>query len=349
MIKIDEILEIIKANEEIAKKLFDIELKILTVDNFKGLFEELLKLIEEKFEIPHVWISIIDNSQLSRYLGALDSSSFLKNRVNTVPREVLLELFGDSGEPILANENLRPYFKLMPETQKYLIKSLALAPVMLGGNFIGSLNMGDFSQSRFQPDMDTFFLSQLVLKVSICLSNVTAHEELRRLATRDPLTDLPNRREMELVLDREFNRLTRYGQPLVLLFIDCDGFKEVNDEYGHECGDMVLRYVACHMKKNIRPSDLIFRFAGDEFVIILPHQTLRDAATVSDRLQRFFREHPVHCGEQFIPVSISIGMSSTEELAVDDPASLLKTADQRLYESKKRMDRSGSRLLHKCR
>lgn len=347
MDEIDEILEIIKANEEIAKKLFDIELKILTIDNFKGLFEELLKLIEEKFRIPHVWLSIIDISQLSKYIEALDSSSFLKKRVNTVSKELLLELFGDNIEPILANENLKPYYKLMPETQKYLIKSLALAPVTLGGNFIGSLNMGDFSQSRFNPAMDTFFLSQLVVKVSICLSNVTAHEELRRLATRDPLTDLPNRREMELALDQEFNRLSRYGQPLVLLFIDCDGFKEVNDCYGHECGDAVLRYVARHIKNNIRPSDLVFRFAGDEFVIMLPHQTLHDGATVCHRLQRFFREHPVRCGDQFIPVSISIGMASTEEIGVCDPASLLKRADQKLYESRKR-DRSSSKLVCQC-
>jgi len=331
---IDEILSIIKTNEEIARKLFEIELKILTINNFRGLFEELLILIEDKFLIPHVWISLVDNIQLSKYVSALDSSSFLKKRVNIVPKKALWQLFGNSGEPILANKNLKNYYKLLPEKQKYLIKSLAIAPVVLDGNFIGSLNMGDFSEARFQPEMDTFFLSQLVVKVSICLSNVTAHEQLKRLASRDPLTDLLNRREMELALVQEFNRLARYGQPLALLFIDCDGFKRVNDDYGHDCGDAVLQYLAHHLKNTIRPSDLIFRFAGDEFVIVLPHQTLREAAIVAGRLQHYLHKNPMEFGDHLIPISISIGISSTEEAEVNDPSSLIKRADQRLYAAK---------------
>lgn len=331
---IDEILSIIKTNEAIARKLFEIELKILTIKNFRGLFEELLILIEAEFHIPHVWISLVDNSQLAKYVSALDSSSLLRRRVNLIPKEILWNLFGRSREPILANKNLTGYFKLLPEKQKHQIKSLAIAPVELDGNFVGTLNMGDFSEARFQPEMDTFFLSQLVVKVSICLSNVTAHEKLKRLASRDPLTNLLNRREMELALVQEFNRRARYGQPLALLFVDCDGFKHVNDYYGHDCGDAVLQYLAHRMKNLIRPSDLIFRFAGDEFVIVLPHQTLREAAIVARRLQDYLHNHPMEYGNHLIPVSISIGISSTEETDVNDPRSLLRRADQRLYAAK---------------
>lgn len=335
--EIDEILAIAKANEEIARKLFEIELKILTIKTFKGLFEELLILIEEKLQVPHVWLSIIDHSPVTKYIQALHASSFLKQRVNTIPRRVMLDLFGHSMEPILACSNLKPYFRLLPSKEKYFIRSLAIAPVELDGNCVGSLNMADFSEHRFQPDMDTFFLSQLVVKVSICLANVTAHEELKRLATRDPLTDLLNRREMEATLKQEFNRMLRYGQPLALLFVDCDDFKKVNDCHGHDCGDAVLQYVANHLRNQVRPSDMIFRFAGDEFVIILPHQSVQDAQVAANRLKAFFESHPLPFGGQLIPISISIGVASSDEPGVSDSESLLKMADSRLYESKRRL------------
>jgi len=344
MYEIDEILAIAKANEEIARRLFEIELKILTIKTFKSLFEELLILIEEKLQIPHVWLSIIENSPVTKYIQALHASSFLKQRVNTVPKRVLLDLFGNSREPILACHNLKPYFKLLPSKEKFLIRSLAIAPLELDGKFIGSLNMADFSALRFQPDMDTFFLSQLVVKVSICLSNVTAHEELQRLATRDPLTDLLNRREMETTLRQEFNRMHRYGQPLALLFVDCNDFKKVNDCYGHEGGDAVLQYVANHLRNQVRPSDMIFRFAGDEFVILLPHQSVKDASVVSNRLQAFFESHPLQFGDQLISISISIGVASSDEVGVSDSQSLLKKADGRLYESKRRLGNDDSNV-----
>jgi len=331
----DEILENIWANEEIARKFFEIEATILSVGDFKDLFEKLLLLIEEKFEIPHVWISIIRENDVSNLIQALESSPVLKERLNLVERNVFLELIQDEETPTLANENLNPFYGLLPENQKYFVKSLAVAPLVLDGDLIGSLNLGDFSGFRFQPTMDTFFLSQLAVKISICLSNVTAREKLKYLATRDPLTSLPNRREMEDSLEREFSRAIRYGNPLALLFVDCDDFKMVNDSHGHNCGDVLLRYVATEIMRMIRKDDAAFRFAGDEFVIMLPNQTSKEALKASERLSDFFREHPMRFEDGSIPVSISCGVASTEEPEVKSSVALLKKADERLYETKK--------------
>jgi len=178
----DEILENLWDNEEIAKKFFEIEVSILSIGNFKDLFEKLLLLIEEKFEIPHVWISIISENDVSHLIEALESSQLLKKRLNIIERSVFLDLIEDEKTPMLVNENLSPFYRLLPENQKYFVKSLAIAPLFLNGDVIGSLNLGDFSRFRFQPNMDTFFLSQLAVKVSICLSNVTAREKLKHFA-----------------------------------------------------------------------------------------------------------------------------------------------------------------------
>jgi diguanylate cyclase (GGDEF)-like protein len=332
--ELEELLEILRTNEEKARKLLQIELKILSIDNFRGLFEELLTLIEEKFKIPHVWISIVEDSDLSHLLEALQSSQLVRQRLNLVSRDALVDLFGDKGTPILANEDLRRFYRLFPKSGKYLVKSLAMTAITLEGSIVGSLNMGDSTPDRFQPDMDSFFPYQLGVKVSICLANVMAHERLQRLASRDPLTDLPNRREMDAILKQELTQAARYGHALALLFIDCDDFKRVNDTYGHDCGDALLRYVAGEMRRIMRASDKVFRFAGDEFVIILPHQSSREALQAAERLGAFFRNHPLKFADTFIPISLSCGTASTDQDETSDAASFLKAADQRLYHAK---------------
>lgn len=336
MFEIDEILANISANEEIAKKFFEIEASILSIGNFKDLFEKLLLLIEEKFGIPHVWISIISENDVSHLIEALESSPVLKERLNLVERSVFLDLIEYKNSPILINEDLKPFYRLLPENQKYFAKSLAVVPLVLDGEVIGSLNLGDFSESRFQPNMDTYFLSQIAVKISICLSNVTARERLAYLATRDPLTGLLNRRELENILSQKFSRATRYGTPLALLFIDCDNFKMVNDTYEHNCGDALLQYLADQILRIIRRDDIAFRFARDEFVIILPNQISKEALKVSERLRVFFQKHPLKFEDTHIPASISCGIASTRDPGIKSSAALLKNADKRLYKAKKK-------------
>jgi diguanylate cyclase (GGDEF)-like protein len=342
MLKIDEILEHITVNEEIAKKFFEIEAGILSVGSFKDLFETLLQLIEEKFAIPHVWITMVRENDVSHLIEALESSDVLRERLSVVKRKAFLKLINEKGSPVLVNENVKPFYALLPKNQKYFAKSLAVVPIIFDGEVIGSLNLGDFSESRFQPDMDTFFLSELAVKISICLSNVTARERLTFLATRDPLTGLLNRREMETTLGREFSRAVRYGTPLAVLFIDCDEFKTVNDTYGHDCGDTLLKYLAEQIRAMIRKDDLAFRYAGDEFVVVLPNQTSKQALKVSERLQRFFEKYPLKFQESRIPVSISCGTASTRDSDIKNPQALLKKADERLYEVKNKKESNNS-------
>jgi diguanylate cyclase (GGDEF)-like protein len=329
-------LENIFNNQEIADKFFAIEQKILTIDNFKGLLEELLLLIENLFGLPFVWIAVVNDSDLSDLLEAAESSVVLQRRLKLVTQDALHEIFGEQALPVLANEQLRRFYRLLPEKQTYLIHSLAMLPLTLHGKLVGCLNLADSDPSRYEPDMDTSFQTQLAVKVSICLANVTAQEKLRRLATHDPLTDLPNRREMETVLQQELTRAARYGQPLALIFADCDDFKQVNDRYGHDCGDALLKHVAQRMRQILRTTDQLFRFAGDEFIIILPHLCLGEAELAATRLRAAVSAHPLEYQGNSVPVAISCGVASTADIDNLDPNSFLKVADRRLYEAKAR-------------
>jgi diguanylate cyclase (GGDEF)-like protein len=328
--------ENLKRYHEIAEKFFEVETSILSILNFKDFLEKLLTEIHDKRDIPYVWISLIAKSDVADMIQKSATSEILANRVNLIDKDVFLKFIGNTKDPILVSKDLTSFHALLPPQYKDHIRSLAIAPLALDGEIIGSLNHADTSPLRYQPDMDTTLLKRLVTIVSICLSNVMAHERLNYLASRDSLTGLLNRRTMEQILKREFERALRYKTPLTIAFLDVDDFKMVNDRYGHKAGDDVLIYVAKHLLNMTRGSDVVARFAGDEFIVILPNTPLHESNEFACRLKSFFLHHPLDFEGIPIKVSISFGLSCIEEGVDDNVMSLLKKADTRLYEAKKK-------------
>ncbi len=331
MADIKTIMEIVRHNEEIARKFFEIEKRILTILNFTDLFEVLLTEIRTKFRIPYTWISLIDSSDLSEFIKELEASEALQPLLNVIDKDNFDALVGTRTSPLLVNHDLKPYFRLLPPNRKYFVKSMAIAPLHLDGQLIGSLNQADISVKRFQPGIDTSLLEQLAVKVSLCLSNVTAHEKLRYLAYHDPLTGLLNRRVMESVLAREYYRYQRYPKSLTVVFVDLDDFKHVNDAHGHDRGDDLLKYVARVLVEVSRGTDVVARFAGDEFVLILPETDKESAGLLMERIHRHFKHNPLSTMGVTIPVSISYGIATADDHEIDSPKSLLKQADEALY------------------
>jgi len=339
----EQLIETLRKNQEIAQKFFEIETSVLSILNFKDFLERLLTEIQDKRDIPYVWISMIDKSNVADMIQKAAPSEILTERTNFIDREVFLKLINNKTDPILVNDGLATFHALLPRQYKHHIRSLAIAPLTLDGEIIGSLNHGDHSAFRYRPDMDTTLLKQLATIVSICLSNVMAHERINFLASRDSLTGLLNRRVLEQVLEREFERAVRYRTPLTVVFIDVNDFKMVNDRFGHKAGDDALRYVATHLLRMTRGSDVVARFAGDEFVIILPNTPLDEASELTNRLQTFLINHPLDFEGISIQVSISYGLSHIED-GTDNAMSLLKAADKMLYRAKKKKSAKYSQL-----
>lgn len=336
MTNLKALIERVKENEMIASRFQKVESRILSVLNFKDFFEILLTEIMDTFKMPYVWITLIEDCEATKViLKSSNGSDIIQERVNIISESLFTGLVGSSLSPILVNEDLKPYFQMLPENRKYFIKSMAIAPITLDGIIIGSLNQGDSDKGRFDPGFDTSLLEQLAIKVSLCLSNVTAHEKLKFLAFHDPLTELLNRRVMESVLKREFYRSKRYASTLSVIFIDLDDFKYVNDTQGHEAGDQLLRYVADKLVDMTRETDIVARFAGDEFVVILPETGVKKANKLLTRIQKFFKNNPMEYLGIKIPVSISFGAASTQDETIVNPSILLKKADQILYKVKR--------------
>jgi diguanylate cyclase (GGDEF)-like protein len=323
-----------RENEEIALKFFEVEMSVLSTLNFQDFFDKLLSNIMEKFSVGYVWVTLIDRSRAVKLIHTYASAAIPAKNLRILERKKFSRVVQSVDKSLLCNEDMDRFSPLMPRGREKKFGSIAIVPITLDGDIVGSINFADPSPERFSPEGDTILLEQLGLVVSICLSNVAAHEELKALAFKDPLTGLLNRRAMERALKREISRSKRYRSPLSVAFIDLDDFKQINDSLGHDSGDEVLVHVAEALRKLSRQSDVVSRFAGDEFVIILPETSADEANSLIGRIQQHFQEHPMTLSGTGVAVRFSCGVASPEHGAGDDVSTLLKKADELLYQDK---------------
>ncbi|HEY3472973.1 MAG TPA: GGDEF domain-containing protein [Anaerolineales bacterium] len=201
------------------------------------------------------------------------------------------------------------------------------------------------------PEQRLLFIAEQVTLAS-ALEAVTAElEQTKRILTMketelkaviaqadevshtDALTFLPNRRQIVADLQREVIFSDRYGTPLSISLVDIDHFKNINDTYGHTVGDEVLRSLAGEFRNRIRHPDTIGRYGGEEFLIVLPHSTVRAASEQAARLCRHLSSLLINTGEQELVVTVSIGIAQYK-IQHEDWETLLNRADAALYQAK---------------
>ena len=165
----DNVMEMKRKNEEIAEKFNEMERRLSSATSPADLFERWVAGMADAFGIPFLWISLIAGPENVPLINALRRSAVLKDRVSIIDEATFTDLAVKGAAPVLVNDALRPFFRLLPQN-KYFIKSMAVAPITLNGRIIGSLNHGDSSPQRYDPDMDTSLLQSLAAKLSTCLS-----------------------------------------------------------------------------------------------------------------------------------------------------------------------------------
>lgn len=161
-----------------------------------------------------------------------------------------------------------------------------------------------------------------------------AGEELQRIAVRDPLTDVLNRRYFFEVAGREFARAKRYHEVFSIIIFDLDDFKSVNDTYGHLAGDEALRTISRVCMENIRAVDIFARYGGEEFVLLLPHTDQARAGESGERLREIIAAAPIVFNQVQFHVTTSLGLCTFEESQPDLDAMLMH-ADEGLYAAKR--------------
>ena len=215
----------------------------------------------------------------------------------------------------------------------YATTSCIIVPLKGGGRVRGVLNLADkLDGGCFDEEIDLPVVEQIAELIGASIYNVELYQEMERRAKTDPLTGLANRRGVEEALARETDRSRRYGSPLSVMMLDVDQLKDVNDKVGHPAGDAILTNLAAVLLETVRSVDAPGRWAGDEFLLVLPDTLAGQAEQLARRLQARVRERPAVHGECRLPTSVSIGVA--EYRKDESLESLIRRVDQAMYAAK---------------
>jgi len=207
------------------------------------------------------------------------------------------------------------------------------APLVGHGEVLGVLHLASTKKQGLSTEVQRL-AGVLAEQLSLALGNLRLQETLRSRSERDPLTDLYNRRHLELSVERELARAIRHGNSLTFIMLDVDHFKVFNDTHGHDAGDAVLRDVAHVLKRHTRTEDIACRYGGEEFLMVLPGCPLQDAYQKAEAIREAIaqlRVSAVGAGQSRVTASIGIACYPQHGERLEE---LIRVADAALYRAK---------------
>ena len=205
------------------------------------------------------------------------------------------------------------------------------SPIYVNGKLKGLLNVDSASIFKNLSKFDLKLVNHMALELSIALKNFENKETLKFLVENDELTKIFNRRGFERRFERELTRIKRYRSSCTLALLDLDNFKQINDRYGHAVGDEALIFISSILKSNIRTSDILARFSGDEFVVAFVGLTEIEAKEKLEGIRMMVTERSF--GE--IALGFSYGMCQVQNFEDNDMDHIVSIADRNMYEDKK--------------
>ena len=243
----------------------------------------------------------------------------------------------ESGKPAIVNDVKRdPRFAPHVDAKtSFETRSILCAPLISRGRTIGVLEIlnkrgGSFTKTDLEQVLT------LVEPCAIAIENAILFQRTEQLTITDDLTRLFNSRYLNLYLGREIKRCKRHGIPLSVIFLDLDGFKGINDQYGHLAGSGTLTEVGGILALGVRESDILARYGGDEFIVVLPETPASGALVIAERLRRAIEEHRFLEPQGIAArISASFGISTYPDHALS-PEGLIQKADQAMYRVKER-------------
>ena len=215
------------------------------------------------------------------------------------------------------------------------VRSELAFPLMSRGRVVGVLNAESQHADAFS-EADVALMSAVGSQLASCLEVAQLHDTLKREASHDPLTRLNNRRHFLERIQQEITRATEFGESFSIVFLDVDELKRINDTYGHLAGDALLREVSNALMDAVRGEDVVARYGGDEFVVLLPATPAAAAASVAQRIAEGITRHRFMAGRELLQIpGVSLGLANFPQdgKTVED---LLASADATLYRQKRR-------------
>jgi two-component system, cell cycle response regulator len=326
-------------NEAIHKKFSDFEIELLSSESIEDFLLLIVSDFPRYFDISRVTITLFDPEETAREL--IDSEKLndilphinFCNKIQDIHREYPKQKQVTLFKPTCGESHnlFGPRFNM---------RSVALLPLIRHHFLFGSIHLGSLDPQRFDSELATDFLTHLALVISACFENVMSQQQLKMLSQIDVLTRVKNRRYFNQGLTRELTRAHRLEQPISCLFIDLDYFKKINDTYGHQAGDRTLKVVAKEIQKHLRKTDLLARFGGEEFVVLLPYSDSEMAFQTAERIRVNIQQLCIKHEGHNIKLTASFGATTWESKTIDSfdidlvERSLIHSTDVAVYKAK---------------
>ncbi|WP_025032143.1 GGDEF domain-containing protein [Bradyrhizobium sp. DOA9] len=292
--------------------------------------------IQRFYDRPVSWRFMVATGALS-----LGTVAFFKFGFDHMPLRMFCYTLGQSlpllrALPLLLSP---PEGRVSPGARLSGIVIIAMVATF-STRIVGNLLDYDFSavaggQNHAIMVLGLLFLSMTLNFGFLLMAIDRLRGEVADLALLDDLTGVANRRHLLQRLSEECARSQRSGEPFSLLVIDLDGFKTINDTHGHAAGDACLKHFTLMAQTRLRPGDMLARTGGDEFCIVLPSSSLREAAAIARRVLEVCRQDAASCSDRDIPIAISIGVAEWDRGIGEFPDRLMANADHALYAAKK--------------
>ncbi len=339
--RLQDLLEQAHNNQQIMRRHHQLNLSIIGANGLVALLDTIFRKLKQSSSLDVVTLTVFDaDHEMRRVMTNLniEPDDFPELLLEQDPGESHFK-FTESHMPELGLFSMDRHGNLFPHCAS-APASIAIVPLLIGNRLNGHLNFGSMDANRFNGDIATDFIEEQASILAICLENAINNERLKHIGLTDPLTGVNNRRYIETRLIEEIKRAQRQGYALSCMYIDIDYFKQINDFLGHQEGDEVLREVASRIKSELRLSDALGRFGGEEFVVLLIDTHAKGARHVAERIRTSIGNRAFELnGGKTCKATVSIGVStlsnhksgkSSEAIAQE----FVGQADLALYQAK---------------
>jgi len=324
--------------------------------------DQLIGYVEVGLEIDHLFeqlhritdtaiVVVIEKQYLNRANWQQGNLIFERDSEwDRIPDSVVLGIFGEIGEHALLNDN--PYegvsewftaagtvYRILP-LQDVQQRNIGRVHIALDESVITTRTIDILWYLTLAVGLALLTLVSILRmatkRAETRLSTaITEKSDFERRTKYDQMTSIYNQQEFYRLLTLELERAQRQKTPLSLILLDIDFFKSVNDEYGHQIGDFVLRGLALELMAYARDGDYLARYGGEEFTVILPNTTIQDAREIAERWRTVVEQRAFRCDGQSVNITISLGLA-TYPLHADAAKTLLQYADMAMYKAKRK-------------
>jgi len=317
-------------------KLRSIINAISTSVEVKGIIESAGTTLPSLFDFSVFGVLWKEGPMLSLFQEESCPPAFTQEVVKN-----MLKVFSILGEEPIEVErvNLQVEKGKLRNKQKVMdpqasLKSHLTLPLVIEGEIIGCISLNSDQANMYNVPRLQFF-SVLGYQMAASLKHIQRFSTVKKEAIYDTLTNLFNRRHFEERLSAESQKAFESESNLSMIMVDIDHFKKVNDTFGHDGGDKVLREIASLLKNSVRKHDTVARYGGEEFVLLLPGAPLDPTNMVAERIRRLVENTAFDMGQTQIHITISLGISNFPIHRMKSKEELVKMADLALYEAKR--------------